>query len=335
MGNIRKVLYVTSHETDYLQDIVYSGLVELLGTNAVLEIPFHRSYHWATKPYPKNMGQQPGSLWPNLLNRISDFKYDAVIVASTKPDTFQKYLHFLPRIPAKIPVAFLDGGDRPELGGDLERLGAKELFSQAQNIRPFDLIFKREYLETDSHPQNVLSMPFGMDLRSIPKTISTTSHFAKKYQVSFWAVESDPIRSQALALLEPLFDCRENGTTQKQVFRKYKRKGEFYLQELSHCQIVLNFRGVGWDTLRYWEVPAIGTFMISGRPQIRIPNNFIHNEEIIYCKDDLSDLEDLCRYYLKHQEKREKIAQRAQQKLQTYHSHIARAKELVAALEKI
>ena len=57
----------------------------------------------------------------------------------------------------------------------------------------------------------------------------------------------------------------------------------FTWKSFSVVKVVLNFRGGGWDTLRYWEVPALGTFMISGKPGFEIPNNFVDGESIVYC----------------------------------------------------
>jgi spore maturation protein CgeB len=101
------------------------------------------------------------------------------------------------------------------------------------------------------------------------------------------------------------------------------------LQELARCKISLNFRGAGWDTLRYWEVPALAGFMISQKPGIVIKNNFVDNKEIIFCNDDLSDLLDLCRYYLKNEDEREIIARRALAKMKDHHTDIHRAKEII------
>lgn len=146
----------------------------------------------------------------------------------------------------------------------------------------------------------------------------------KKYDFSFWAVESDPVRSKALEMLENVFDCRENGTYKNQKMSKYKRKGEFYLQELAACKVVLNLRGGGWDTMRYWEVPAVGSFMLSQKPGIVIPDNFENEKEIVFVQDDLSDLLELGEYYLKHEEKRESIAKQGHQKLLACHADTKR-----------
>ena len=150
-----------------------------------------------------------------------------------------------------------------------------------------------------------------------------------KYDVAFWAVESHPIRTEALDLLQDKFDCQENGTVRNQVMKKYKRKGMFYLQELASCKIGLNLRGAGWDTLRYWEIPALGGFMISQRPGILIENDFVDGEDVVYCKDDLSDLVELCEYYLEHDEERKRIGSNALKKTARFHTDIVRAQYLV------
>jgi spore maturation protein CgeB len=117
--------------------------------------------------------------------------------------------------------------------------------------------------------------------------------------------------------------------------KKYKRKGMFYLQELASCKIGLNFRGAGWDTLRYWEIPALGGFMISQRSQIMIENNYVDGEDIVYCKDDLSDLVELCEYYLSHEEERRRIANNAKKRTEEFHTDIARAKIILDKIESI
>jgi hypothetical protein len=257
-----------------------------------------------------------------------DFKFDLVIVGSAKPDAFETYRAWQKRIPSDVPVIFLDGGDRPELGGDLAREGRPELYDEITRVRPFDLIFKREYLLSVTHPQNVHPLPFAIPSQLLPSAVVRE----KKYDVTFWAVESDPIRTQALKILQDQFDCRSNGTTLAQQFKRYKRKGKFYLEELTRAKVTLNFRGVGWDTLRYWEVPALSQFLVSQRPQIHIPDNFREGKEIVYCKDDLSDLTDICEFYVRNETARENIAKAAGRWSQDFHTPQKRAESILQKL---
>jgi len=156
----------------------------------------------------------------------------------------------------------------------------------------------------------------------------------KLYDVTCWCVESDPIRTKALSILENLYDCRSNGTTLGQTFKNYKRKGLGYLKELGGSRISCNFRGVGWDTLRYWEIPAVQSLMISQKPQIVIPDNFVNGEHVIFCKDDLSDMTSLIDYYLSHEDEREEMSAAARDYAMKIHTHIQRAEYFLDKIEK-
>lgn len=309
--------------------MTYSGLVKALGKTCVVDYHWSRKLHLPLKKYPKNLGYAPDTVVSSLYARLSSH-YDVVVVAAAKADCFSAWLKVMDSISDNVPVIFIDGGDRAEIGGDLERSGNKHLYDEVVKKRPFDIILKREYLRDQSYAENVFPYPIAFNYDRLPSLPAE-----KKYDVSFWAVETGTIRTQALALLENEFDCRQNGTERNQTFRKYKRKGDFYLQELAACKIVLNFRGDGWDTLRYWEVPAVGAFMLSQKPGIVIPNDFIEGEHIAYCKDNLSDLLDHCRYYLVHEQAREVMASAAHKHAKKYHSDQARADYLLEKLRRV
>lgn len=320
-----KILFINSLESDYLQDLTYSGLARLLDPLYIIEYPWNRYYHLNIRQYPKNLGFVDKSLIRSVSAKLKNRKYDFVFVASAKPETFRYYLRLIESIPESTQVIFIDGGDLAEIGGDLKRLNRPELFEHAVEYRKFDVIFKREYPLTENLDDNIYPLQFSFNFERMPKYLP----YNLKYQITFWAVESHPIRTKAFELLDGKFDCNENETHKNQVFKKYKRKGLDYLRELTNCKIVLNFPGVGWDTQRYWEVPALGRFMISYKPQLKIPNNFVDGEHIVFCKDDLSDLIEKCEYYLTNEKEREKIASAGKYHLKKYHTNISRAKYIL------
>ncbi|GMR15828.1 MAG: hypothetical protein BMS9Abin31_0121 [Gammaproteobacteria bacterium] len=319
-----KILYINRPKSDYLQDMLYTGLVKTLGVSNVIDMPWNNKFHLNFKKYPKNIGYCKKSLFKSLLAKLSAKNFSMVIVASCHPDTLKVYLDLITKIPLSVKTVFVDGGDWPEVAGDLKRVGGEELYGKIQSVRPFDYVFKREYLIDKEYEKNVYPLPFAFNFDRLPLIRKEY-----KYDVSFWAVESDPVRTSALNMLEDQFDCKSNGTVRNQVMKKYKRKGDFYLQELADCKITLNFRGAGWDTLRYWEVPALGGFMVTQKPGIVINNNFVHGKEVIYCSDDLSDLLELCEYYLENDNKRESIGRRALEKIHDFHTDTHRAKEVL------
>lgn len=324
-----KILFINSQDVDYLQDLTYSGLVKVLGRERVVDYPWNPRYHIKYHSYPLNLGYRPSSIFSSLVYRYTIKEYDAVIIGSAKPKCFFAYLKISQKLPLSTPVIFIDGGDFSDIGGDLTRLKSPYLYAQTVAIRPFDFIFKREYLIDADYPSKVIPFPFSFNFDLLESNLSPVGF---KYEVSFWAVESHPIRNKVLTLLEKRFDCRQNGTVHNQIFKRYNRKGVKYLQELKSCQIVLSFRGVGWDTLRYWEIPALGRFMISQQPRIIIPDNFRQGKEVVFCKDDLSDLIDLCDYYLKNESEREVMAKNALFLAKTYHSDVARANYLLGKI---
>ena len=324
-----KILYINSKSADYVQDLTYTGLVKTFGFNNVIDYHWNRKYHVPYRKYPKNMGYIKNSFISSFFNR--SFKdIDYVFIGSSKVDCFERYLEVIDSIPTNIPVVLIDGGDRCDgIAKDLESYSRPDLREKVLSKRKINFIFKREYLIDTEYDDNIFPLPMCFNYDRMPKM-----DYNLKYDVSFWAVESHQIRKDALDLLENKFDCKKNGTERNQKFSKYKRKGDEYLRELGRCKIVLNFRGGGWDTMRYWETPAIGRFMISQKPGIVIPNNYRDKKEVIFCKDDLSDLEELCEYYLKNESKREKIAKNAIEYSKQYHTDEKRIDYIFSKITK-
>lgn len=322
------LLFINSRSPDYLEDQLFAGLTELLGRERVIPYPINREYYLPRKPYPRNLGHCRG-LGDYLRDRLAlrthlrRRQFEAVVIGSTKKDTFERYRDLLPDLPAGIPIIYVDGGDWPEVGGDAERLGFHGLLRDVFSQRPPTLVFKREYLIGKNYPANVHPLP--MAYGPAPELGAV----AQKYDVTCWCVESDPVRTQALALLEDRYDCRANGTTRGQKFRNYKRKGAGYLRELAASRISCNFRGVGWDTLRYWEIPSVGSFMVSQSPRIVIPDNFVHGSHAVFCRDDLSDLTDLLDYYLRAETERSEIAAAGRQWALRHHTYRHRTTQIL------
>jgi hypothetical protein len=323
-----KILFINSIDSDGVQDLTISGLTKLLNPKNIIEYPWNRFYHLPLRKYPANLGYTDKSLLSSILSKLRNKSYDFVFVGSAKPSCFNNYLSIIENIPASTPVIFIDGGDFDMIGGDLLRLKSFDLYEKAIQQRKFNGVFKREYLIDKNLGDNVWPLQFSFNFERMPLDLP----YQNIYQVAFWGVESNPIRTNALEILKGKFDCDENGTKKGQKFHKYKRRAQNYLRELTNCKIVLNFPGVGWDTQRYWEVPALGKFMISYKPQIKIPNNFINGTHCVFCNDDLSDLLDKCEYYLINEKEREEIALASKEHARKYHSNLSRANYILKTL---
>lgn len=321
-----KILFINSEKYDYLQDILFSGLRKVLGQRSLVEYPWNQKYHLPIKKYPKNLGFSSTGLLQSIFRSKS--KLDAVILGACKPDVFKRYVAMAESLSADVPVVLIDGGDRREIGGDLKRLGAADLWHKAMSVRPFDYIFKREYEKGRDYESHVKPLQFAWNPDRAVRSIGPM-----RYEFGFWAAESHAIRSSAFALLKGHFDCDLNGTSTGENMYSYKRRGKEYLRELGRTKVSLSLRGGGFDTLRYWEIPAMQSMLMSEPPDIYIPNDFVHEETAVFCQPDLSDLIDLGSYYLKHDDKRQVIAQKGRQHLLQFHTDIERAKAVLKVLE--
>lgn len=325
-----KLLFINSQKFDYQQDLIFSGLVKLLGPHNVESYPWNYKFHFPVKKYPKNLGYTGISLRSIIPPDFSSC--DLVILGAARKEALETLDKILPKISNK-PIVFLDGGDREELGGDFFRLGAGDEYLEFIKKRPFDLIFKREFF-TGLHGnlKNVHPFPFSFPYNI---NIESLSEEEKRYYVSFWAQQKPAIREKALNLLKGKFDCDENGTTIGLNFKKYKRRGLFYLKELSRCRVVLNIRGGGWDCMRYWEIPATGSLMISQRPKILIPNNFEDGKHVVFCEDSLDDMLDKISYYLSNVSLRQEMTNNAKAHLLKYHLNTNRADFLIQTIKNL
>lgn len=321
-----KILFINSGRVDYQQDLLYSGLVDLLGKSSVLDYPFNLSYHLPLAAYPRNLGYRKG-IGPILRADVGFSSVDCIVIGSAKKASFETYLRVANKLSKRCPVVFLDGGDLPGVGQDLQREDAASLLDEAMAIRPFDIVLKREFLSGASYEANVIPFPFSCNFQpyQLRKQL-------KNFDVSFWAVQSHPVRSTVFEKIKGKFDCDDNGSLPGQSFNRYKRTGKRYLRDLSRCKIVLNARGAGWDTLRFWEAPALGTFMISQKPMIEIPNPLEHGKHLIFCDDEFEGLVDLCNFYLKKEALRESIARAGYEHVLTHHSNQKRARRLLSLL---
>ena len=90
---IKRILFINSLQFDYLEDLTFAGLTELLGAENVVSYPTNYHYYFSKYPYPKNIGQcrRPRDYFSDRFNakkRLKQFDFDAVVIGSTKHDAF-------------------------------------------------------------------------------------------------------------------------------------------------------------------------------------------------------------------------------------------------------
>jgi hypothetical protein len=141
--------------------------------------------------------------------------------------------------------------------------------------------------------------------------------FALDYQGS--------LRGRAIALLSAT-DRLDYAGGERLV--RYSR----FLRDVSRTKICIDLPGNGDFCFRLIDCLAVGSCVIGPRHGTALHVPLVDGQHIVYTKDDLSDLIELCAYYLNHDAEREAIAQRSREffdkylsasQLAAYYLHIA------------
>jgi len=91
-----------------------------------------------------------------------------------------------------------------------------------------------------------------------------------------------------------------------------------FLKEVARAKICINLPGEGDLCFRLINYFAIGACVIGPPPGNVLPAPLVDRVDVVYSKPDLSDLVDLCSYYLAHDEAREEMARRSRQFFDEY-----------------
>ena len=338
------VLYVPSKKFDYLQDVTYAGLARALPVGNLAVTPFRVAYHVPLGRYPKSMGYLGG--WPSLGVGPRPEDADVIVLAACKPDAVETFLRLSPKLKEGAVRIFVDGGDRAELGGDLDRLGRRDLLDALAKEGGFDVVLKRElftpthasepYDEASLRPPGWPSiragrvLPFPLAIRSdlMPAPLPEQ---AKTYDVAFWATVSHPDRAQAFELLDGRYDCNANGSIPRDKPKDFGHRGRAYLEQMARVRIGVNVRGNGWDTLRFWEMLGSGSAVVSQRLPLVLPSPPAEGRELLWVREDLRHLHEVIGRLLDDPAYRSRVAMAGRAWVFAHHDHRARARQLLAA----
>jgi hypothetical protein len=340
-----RVLFVSNAaRPDFLQDIVFDGLVQLLGAGNVIDWPENARYHGVgldpTIPMLyADLPRRPQRELDELLASV-----DAVVIASLRPDVHGAVRRVL-RARAGLPVAFVDGEDDPYVRGIVREvdvyfkretlLSRPAALSLARPIRNLRYALRRD-AELWSEPlsrrvgvatvgdSRLAPLPFAAVVRSPPPPRSD------RYDIAFLAMASNPMRERVVRELRALEREGYRVALRATGYHDHVPWGE-YIQLLASSRIGISVRGAGFDTYRYWEVPYSGALLLAEPPQIQIPANFEDGVEAVFAP--LEQLAERARELLRGET--EEIARAGQRALLARHSSVERARRVIEGLQAV
>lgn len=325
---------------DWSLDLLFAGLVKRFGPEGVIDYPYHHKHRepivfngdpehdWGVER--RTLGWTPRNDEVKYYDRMSIYwevqqgNIERVFL-DERLESYQLYLNFPFRF-YKIPVVVVAGHDRfmndiPTLrkwyGENLEHIFL-------DNWRP----------EYDGEPGVSL---FNWSVNFDHYWPVKNRRQEKVYDISFMGYNSHPDRAMFVDhilkrwghLNNHIFLEREPNT-----MRGFIQKGQ-YFDIMAKSKICLNLRGAAENgkTLRFYEIPYVGSCMLTQDSGAIQMHPFVGGEHCMYFRDE-AELDDSIDFLLNHDGViyREEIAQRGHDHLMKHHTIDARTKQMYEVL---
>lgn len=310
---VPRILVITHDYSDYGLDTLYHGICTLIGKENIVEYPWKPTLHGQNienaDNYPCVFDYRgtPATI-DELVLQLQAGCFDFIVYSDVIKMEHRESVRRLVNAVPDIPVIIYDTWD--------DCYTPMDLILEYIDRPKVDLIFKREMLSGVDYGADTYPLPFGYQENL---SISGTQFVERTNMMPFWVGKKEyGLRPLYIRRLESIVGHSQEGRIDQSL----------YQQKLRNSLIGLCFFGSGFDTVRYWELPANGTMLLAERPPILIPNNFVENVSAVFF-DDLADMETKLDYYLKRPDEAAQIAANGHKHYLLYHTTTARARRFL------
>lgn len=325
-----KVLYLTIDKAEYLADLLFHGLVKVLGRENM--ISFVVDSHMAKEKYDLyNRQDNTGLLeaveichyedlgiqekWYNtseIIDLVNEGFFDFVFI--NRPYWMdKKWLKgFLDNTKCSFVVLESDSTITESLKGSTTKLLRDRIL----------LYFQKEKLPSDNITK---PLQFALPLQDV-----LTEPRKKEFSVSFLAGlggTGREYRAQVAGILNKMNLKNSVILHGEQVLPR-----RLYLDIISKSYISVSIRGERFDCPRFYEIIGQKTLCLSNRLPIDVWKPFANGEQVVYF-DSLADIPEIIQGLLDNPKKCELIAGEGYRHLLRYHTTIERAKYVLKELQ--
>lgn len=310
-GTLPRVLFVLPPRPHYGLDVVYDGLCRVLGPENVTDCPRKATLHGGSWPGLEDYPCMFNWLGPSLtteetVERLRQDAFDLVLYGDCENDLGPEFARSVGAALGDTPLFLFDAND--------ESTNARNAVRELLGVVPECGYFKREMLAGVDYGSHAFPMPFCYSEGRAKREFTFP-----RGEDFFWAGHRNSYARRLY--LEHLERRLGRGLDRRYALAEYEAR-------LSSARIGLNLFGFGFDTVRYWELPAHGCLLFSERPPIRIPDNFEDGKTAVFF-DNLRECEEKLDYYLAHPQESEAIARAGHAHYWRYHTNAARARNLL------
>jgi hypothetical protein len=311
-----RILFVMPARPHYGLDVLYDGLCEIAGAQSITEFPYKPTLHGGA---PREMAHypcmfdRPGSkkTLHDVCQELLERQYDLILWGDVDASIADDAVRQIIDSAAGTPIVIVDQEDEPT---DFRRRTLSRLRLEHATY------FKREFLDCHDYGPDAFPLPFAYPDSRIPNDPAW-----ERTTPVFWA-------GPRVWGLRRLFIEHAERVLNESFTRSYVPAD--YTQALNNSRIGINLFGLGFDTVRYWELPAHGCMLFSKRPPIRIPNNFVDGHSAVFF-DDLAEFDERLREFSTNGDRVKEIAQAGHAHLKKFHTGSVRAKQLLGQIEEL
>lgn len=326
-----KILFLSGNCVDFASDLLYNGIVEIYGQDNVIDfpyrewhhvkditgflssssIPMHIPYVYWCSTIDKNSDNR--TKYDNNINNLGEIKrlinqnyFDLLIVSNRTVDLFKELFKDNDKKHTNTKIIIINGEDSSE--SVYHHL--KDVLSEYWNN--IDLLLQREYRQNSSYDKKVIPYPCVTVPTNLPNLDFKPN---KEIDVFCRHGPSHPFRQKVLDRIKQIKGINvEAGYAELPIID--------YFKHINNSKISISIGGVGgFETPRYVEIPYMKSMLLAQFPKNALDNNLSANPVIypndfkdrysaVSYKTDLSDIEDLIRYYLKNDKEREEVTRR-------------------------
>lgn len=297
-----KILYLMDYIFNLGSIFLFDGLTDISDVTIVDGPPLENIIsQWYARPNRKHKKVS--------IEEAQNGSFDLIVIANQHHATLN-YMRDLRNL--NVPNVIYFNADSP--GIDL-----KIVFE----FQP-QLCFLREYYYNEQYSSNCIALPFASPMREIvpaQKEREIDILFAMSGQNNPARITWHDILKKNFAHTNSVFNIERN-------FEQAD-----YFDMLANSKIVIDIRGYGAETARFYEAISYGAFLITNETMLLRPNPFLNHEHICYTEESRVAL--WCDYYLKNDQLRLTSAANAQIHLQKYHTTVRMAERFLDKVKEI
>lgn len=284
---------------NYIDFMLTQGMYSILGTDFV-DYPRYdclRVQAFNPEPHPYNCwkivnGEEPDRT--DLEQKLKSNYFDAVLVSARAGET------------ALFQLAKEYGNITAEIDGE-------DVAGYVKELTGTTFKFSRECLQNYTHYLSFCAA------KSMIRPIDVA---AKDIDVFGYLSATHPVRWNWL---------HDSTYPHLKLIRDERVMIEDYLKLLSRAKAAVSITGNGWDTIRYWEIPAVGSYLISSTCPHNIPHPLPH---VIYVSSKLEMQAGIAKVNLMSLDQLEQDLTENQRCIEEWHTAEARAKYVLEIIKK-